>query len=241
MACDFTSQRLFVDAPLAAGGRLALEKAQVNYLLNVLRLRDGAAILVFNGRDGEWRAEITEAGRKAASLRILEQTRPQSERADLDYLFAPLKQARLDYMVEKAVEMGVGRLRPVFTQHTQVSRVNLDRMRANSIEAAEQCGILALPEIEAPEKLDAVLAFDPPGAAGEGVVKLNGSLIRLAVEAGEDLIALRNGPVAFALAPEEAADDHGEAVEATLVFEIEDRLRVGYGGYYECLEAPGPH
>jgi len=104
-------------------------------------------VLVFNGRDGEWRAALAGEGRKSADLQVLEQTRPQTPPSDLLYLFAPLKHARLDYMVQKAVEMGAGALKPVFTARTQASRVNLERMRANVVEAAEQCGILALPAV----------------------------------------------------------------------------------------------
>ncbi len=108
---------------------------------NVLRLKPDDTVLLFNGRDGEWRAALAVAG-KAIKLAVQEQVRPQTPAADLHYLFAPLKHERLDYMVQKAVEMGVSRLQPVITRHTQVSRVNLERMRANAIEAAEQCGIL---------------------------------------------------------------------------------------------------
>ena len=150
---DFSAPRLFVEGDLLAGGEIPLERAQSNYLLNVLRLGIGKPVLAFNGRHGEWRAEVEGSGRKSACLRVAEQTRPQPAAADLDYLFAPLKHARLDYMVQKAVEMGVGRLRPVFTRRTVPGRVNLERMRANTIEAAEQCGILSVPEIAAEEEL----------------------------------------------------------------------------------------
>ena len=102
---------------------------------------------LFNGRDGEWRARLTEAKKRSAVLDVLEQTRPQIDGPDIDYLFAPLKHARLDYMVQKAVEMGVAKLSPVQTRRTVPDRVNLERMRANAIEAAEQCGILRVPEI----------------------------------------------------------------------------------------------
>ena len=145
---DFNAPRLYLDAPLAAGAPLPLDRAQANYLFNVLRLRSGDSVLVFNAHDGEWRAAVEGEG-KRASLAVAERTRPPQAPSDLHYLFAPLKAARLDYMVQKAVEMGAGLLRPVLTQRTQVSRVNLDRMRANAIEAAEQCGILALPAVEA--------------------------------------------------------------------------------------------
>jgi 16S rRNA (uracil1498-N3)-methyltransferase len=154
---DFTSPRLYVDAPLSGGARLALAPAQVNYLRNVLRLQDGADLLVFNGRDGEWRAKLDASNRKSIALTALERVRDQHPPFDLHYLFAPLKHARLDYMVQKAVEMGAGRLCPILTSRTQAQRINLDRMRANAIEAAEQCGILSIPEISPPVRLGAAL------------------------------------------------------------------------------------
>jgi 16S rRNA (uracil1498-N3)-methyltransferase len=144
---DFSAPRLFVEAPLAAGAHIGLERGQANYLGNVLRLKAGDDVLLFNGRDGEWRAGLAAEGRKNLALTCREQTRPQVPLRDLLYLFAPLKHARLDYMVQKAVEMGAGALKPVFTRRTQASRVNLERMRLNVIEAAEQCGILAVPEV----------------------------------------------------------------------------------------------
>jgi 16S rRNA (uracil1498-N3)-methyltransferase len=153
---DFKSPRLFVDAPLAAGETVALERSQSNYLGNVLRLSADDTILVFNGRDGEWQASI--AGRKRPdSLAITARTRPQDRLPDLAYVFAPLKHARLDYMVQKAVEMGASSLQPVLTRFTQVGRVNGERMRANVIEAAEQCGILSLADVAEPLALDRYL------------------------------------------------------------------------------------
>ncbi len=116
---------------------------------------------VFNGRDGEWRARLAGAGKKALAG-IAERARAQTAAYDLHYLFAPLKHARLDYMVQKAVEMGVSRLQPVITRHTQAERVNLERMRANAIEAAEQCGILNVAEIAEPVKLEAISANGVP-------------------------------------------------------------------------------
>jgi 16S rRNA (uracil1498-N3)-methyltransferase len=154
---DFTAPRLFVRPGLFATARIPLDRGQANYLVNVLRLGEGGEILVFNGRDGEWLAKLAAAGRRDHVLVIGAATRPQSDSPDLHYLFAPLKQARLDYMVGKAVEMGAGRLRPVLTQHTQVARLNLERMEANAIEAAEQCGILSIPAIDAPVALNALL------------------------------------------------------------------------------------
>ena len=158
---DFRSPRLFVDAALAAGRTVALERSQSNYLGNVLRLAAGATILAFNGRDGEWQAAIS--GRKRPdSLNVLVQTRPQDRLPDLAYVFAPLKHARLDYMVQKAVEMGAASLQPVLTRFTQVSRVNGERMRANVIEAAEQCGILNIADVAEPVTLDRYLAQRQP-------------------------------------------------------------------------------
>jgi 16S rRNA (uracil1498-N3)-methyltransferase len=154
---DFDRPRLFVDAALAAGGTVALERKQSNYLGNVLRLGAGESILVFNGRDGEWQAAI-EGRKRPDSLSIVAQTRPQDRLPDLAYVFAPLKHARLDYMVQKAVEMGASTLQPVLTRFTQVSRVNGERMRANVIEAAEQCGILSLAEVAEPVPLDRYLS-----------------------------------------------------------------------------------
>jgi 16S rRNA (uracil1498-N3)-methyltransferase len=154
---DFRQPRLFVDAALAPGETVALEREQSNYLGNVLRLAAGDTILVFNGRDGEWQASI--AGRKRPdSLAVLARTRPQDRLPDLAYVFAPLKHARLDYMVQKAVEMGASSLQPVLTRFTQVSRVNGERMRANVIEAAEQCGILSLAAVAEPVTLDRYLS-----------------------------------------------------------------------------------
>jgi len=158
---DFRAPRLFVDAPLAAGATVVLARDQSNYLGNVLRLAAGATVLVFNGRDGEWRAAIS--GRKRAdTLEILNPVRPQDHLRDLAYVFAPLKHARLDYMVQKAVEMGASRLQPVMTRFTQAARVNVDRMRANVVEAAEQCGILTLASVAEPVSLDKFLTQREP-------------------------------------------------------------------------------
>ena len=158
---DFRAPRLFVDAPLREGERIALERNQSNYLGNVLRLGSGEKILVFNGRDGEWQAQI-DGRKRPDSLTIVARTRPQDRLPDIAYVFAPLKHARLDYMVQKAVEMGASTLQPVLTRHTQVSRVNSERMRANVIEAAEQCGILSLADVAEPIPLDRFLTQRQP-------------------------------------------------------------------------------
>ncbi len=154
---DFSSQRLVVDADLSAGAEIVCDGSRANYVLNVLRLRDGDSILVFNGRDGEWRAEITAVRKRDCLLRVTFCVRAQHAGPDVDYLFAPLKHARLDYMVQKAVEMGVRRLIPVITRRTIADRVNLDRMMANVIEAAEQCGILHLATVQPPIKFNAMI------------------------------------------------------------------------------------
>jgi 16S rRNA (uracil1498-N3)-methyltransferase len=159
---DFRTPRLFVAPSLDQGVSVPLDKGQSNYLVNVLRLEAGDSVLVFNGRDGEWLAAVQREGKKSVALAMVEQTRPQHVPCDLHYLFAPLKHARLDYMVQKAVELGVSRLQPVTTRHTQVARVNIERMRANAIEAAEQCGILTIADVAdaapLPKALDGLAA-----------------------------------------------------------------------------------
>ena len=154
---DFRTPRLYVDAPLAAGAEVPLDRDRANYLVNVLRLRPGDAVLLFNGRDGEWGATLTGTARRGGALSVAERTREQPQAGDLHVLFAPLKHARLDYVVQKAVEMGATRLVPVITRHTQVARVNVERMRANVVEAAQQCGILMLAEVAEPLPFAAAL------------------------------------------------------------------------------------
>jgi 16S rRNA (uracil1498-N3)-methyltransferase len=154
---DIRTPRLYVAAPLGPGLDVALQQPQAHYLLNVLRLSAGDPVLLFNGQDGEWRARLEKPGKRLVSARAEECTRPQTAPGDLHYWFAPLKHSRLDYLVQKAVEMGAARLQPVITRHTQAARVNLERMRANAIEAAEQCGVLTLPEIGAPLELAVAL------------------------------------------------------------------------------------
>jgi 16S rRNA (uracil1498-N3)-methyltransferase len=194
---DFRTTRLYVEMPLSAGAAVALNRGQAHYLKRVLRLTDGQEILVFNGRDGEWRGRL-QGGAREAGLRAIARTRPQTASGDLHYLFAPLKSARLDYMVQKAVEMGASRLQPILTQHGQVARVNLDRMRANAIEAAEQCGILSLPEIAAPLSLTHVLS------AWEGERRL--VFCDEAADVSDPLAALatvpRAAPLAVLIGPE---------------------------------------
>jgi 16S rRNA (uracil1498-N3)-methyltransferase len=154
---DFTTQRLFAASPLFEGAEIETSANQTNYLLNVLRLKLGDKLLLFNGVDGEWLSTVSQATRKKCVLQPLEQTRSQPVQVELVLAFAPIKSARLDYMVQKAVEMGVSKLVPVITRRTQVSRLNLERMRANVIEAAEQCGILSIAKVEEEIKLERFL------------------------------------------------------------------------------------
>ena len=157
MRANYRMQRLFVPDDLGPDREFDAGQQQSHYLAHVLRLGEGAEILVFNGRDGEWSAAIAAKSKKAVRLRVLSLQRPQPPLPDLVYCFAPLKQGRLDYLVQKAVEMGAGTLQPVITQHTQVAKPGIDRLRANVVEAAEQCGILAVPHVREAEKLERLL------------------------------------------------------------------------------------
>ena len=161
MRANFRIQRLFIDAPLATAERPEVGAEHFNYLANVLRLTEGAEILAFNGRDGEWLAKLIFPSRKKIALEPIEQVRPQPLAPDLHYLFAPLKVGRLDYLVQKAVEMGAGTLQPVMTQHVQGKITSMERLQANVIEAAEQCGILSVPQVLSPKKLADVLDHWP--------------------------------------------------------------------------------
>lgn len=149
--------RLYVASALAPGARVELDAAQANYLGNVMRLKEGDRALLFDGRSGEWLAEISAVAKKRMTLSVVEMTRPQESVPDLWLAFAPVKKGRVDWLVEKAVELGVARLSPVVTQRTIVDKLNLDRMRAHIVEAAEQCGRTTLAEIDEPVKLEALL------------------------------------------------------------------------------------
>ena len=157
MRANYKMQRLFVDADLQAGTRVPTDRDQLNYLANVLRMAAEDRVLLFNGRDGEWSASLVFESRKKLVLDVQEQVRPQPPAPDLHYLFAPLKQARLDYTVQKAVEMGAGILQPVLTHHTQTHRLPAQRLQRNAVEAAEQCGILAIPACHEPVRLGELL------------------------------------------------------------------------------------
>lgn len=158
MRANYKLQRLFVPDPLAPGEELAVSASQSHYLQHVLRLGEGADLLAFNGRDGEFLVRITALGKKTVRVTPIEQTRPQPALPDLVFCFAPLKVGRLDYLIQKSVEMGAGVIQPVLTQHTQNTRVSVEKMQANALEAAEQCGILAVPEVREPVKFGELLA-----------------------------------------------------------------------------------
>lgn len=199
---DFDAQRLYLDAPFAEGAVLALEANQANYLKNVLRLQAGDVVLVFNGRDGEWLARLSLKGKRDAALELERCVRDQTPLPDVWYVFAPIKHARLDYMVQKAVEMGAGRLVPVMTRRTQATRVNLERMQANVIEAAEQCGIMAVPDVAADISLERLLdGWDP---ARRLVFCDEAAEVINPIEA---LGRLPRGPLAVLIGPEGGFDD----------------------------------
>lgn len=149
--------RLYLDQPLQEGQAVPLDEGQANYLFSVMRLQPGAVITVFNGRDGEWEAEVESAARRTGTLRVATRSRAQAQPPDLWLLFAPLKKTRTDFVIEKAVEMGVAHIQPVITGHTNSERVNVARLQAHAREAAEQCGILHLPDVAEPRPLMAVL------------------------------------------------------------------------------------
>ena len=150
--------RLFVTVPVGEGARVELDPAQANYLGNVLRMKEGAELLVFDGASGEWLARIAEVGRKRMTLVVERRTREPETIPDVWLAFAPVKRARIDWLVEKATELGVARLVAVTTQRTVVERLNLDRLKAHIVEAAEQCGRTLLPEIAEPLSLNQFLA-----------------------------------------------------------------------------------
>lgn len=152
-----TTPRLHVDAVLQTERDIPLAREQAHYLAHVLRLVGGDVVEVFNGRDGAWLAYLADVGKKGASIRCERRVSEAAPPPDIDYLFAPLKHARLDYMVQKATELGVRRLRPVMTARTIAERVNLERMRANAVEAAEQCNLVFVPEVLEPEPLAKVV------------------------------------------------------------------------------------
>jgi 16S rRNA (uracil1498-N3)-methyltransferase len=158
-----SAMRLFVEADLSAGIEAALSEAQAHYLRHVMRREEGAALLLFNGRDGEWQARLSLRGKKAAVAEVGARTREQAAEPDIWLCFAPVKRARIDYIAEKATELGVSVLQPVITRHTNVERVNVERLYANAVEAAEQTERLSVPEVRAPVDLARLLDTWPAG------------------------------------------------------------------------------
>jgi len=205
--------RLFVETALAPGVHVELGAAQANYLGNVMRLQEGSQLLLFDGLSGEWLAEVAEAGRKRMTLAVVEPTRPQEAVPDLWLAFAPVKKGRVDWLVEKAVELGVARLRPVITHRTIVDKLNLERMRAHIVEAAEQCGRTSLAAIDEPIKLDAFLRTRDPlrtlyfadetgGEAARAAFKPGPAVILTGPEGGfrpDEAAAIRAAPNARAI------------------------------------------
>lgn len=159
---DISKTRLFVDTNLAAGTSVGVSPSQAHYLVQVMRLHAGDKVALFNGRDGEWIAAVDGAGRGWCSLSVEIQSRRQVAEPDLWLVFAPVKRARIDYIAQKATELGVSRIVPVMTRYTQVARVNTDRLLANAVEASEQSGRLTVPVVDAPVTLEDLLADWPP-------------------------------------------------------------------------------
>lgn len=153
--------RLFVQEELCSGAKIPLSAQHVHYLRNVMRLPVGGAVTLFNGRDGEWSARVDDLEKKSGTVGVHGEIRPQTESSDIWLLFAPVKRVRIDFIAQKATELGVSRIQPVVTERTNVSRVNTDRLRANAIEAAEQCWCLQVPVVGEPEKLNSLLGEWP--------------------------------------------------------------------------------
>jgi 16S rRNA (uracil1498-N3)-methyltransferase len=196
--------RLFVDQALSDEASLTLDGAPANYLSSVLRLSSGAQVKLFDDRTGEWLAEIKEAGKKRVSLHVVSRLRGREPVPDLWLVFAPIKRGRIDWLVEKATELGVARLMPVITRRTIVERLNLDRLRAHIVEAAEQCERTALTQLGEPQKLDALLRDWPSERT-----------LFFADEAGGEPLRASSGPAAILIGPEGGfTSDEREAVRA---------------------------
>ncbi len=160
-----STPRLFVDLPLAQGSAPTIDGASAHYLLNVMRVKVGAPLLLFDNRSGEWLAVVADVAKRSLTLRIDHQTRPIEHVPNLWLCFAPVKKARLDWIIEKATELGVARLQPVITERTIVERVKRERLEAQIIEACEQCGRTALPTLAEPVKLPQLLQDWPADRA----------------------------------------------------------------------------
>ena len=202
--------RLFVEHPLTRGEAVALDKDQSLYLATVLRKEMGDEVVLFNGRDGAWLCRINSTGKKSVVLELIERIAPQPVAADLWYGFAPLKAARLDYVIQKATEMGASVIQPVITQFTQVSRIKLDRMRANAIEAAEQCEVLNIPLVEAEVTLERLVA-SWPAVHGERLLILADETTSSASPVGQ-IAAVAGRPIGLLIGPEGGFSDAERAL-----------------------------
>ena len=216
--------RLFVESDLLAGSDVPLGEAQAHYLRHVMRRADGAPLLLFNGRDGEWRASFESLGKKAAVAHVMERTREQAAEPDIWLCFAPLKRARIDYVAEKATELGAAILQPVVTHHTVVERVNIERLRANAVEAAEQTERLSVPEVRAPVELARLLAGWPAGRRLLVCDETGGGPPIAEALASLDAAA-RAAPWAIVIGPEGGFD----ASELASLRRMKDVMAVGLG------------
>lgn len=190
-----SAPRLFVEAPLGPGAAVAVDGNAAHYLLSVMRIREGDAVLLFNGQAGEWAARAEGIGRRSLSLVCVEQTKPLENVPDLWLCVAPIKKGKIDLIAEKACELGVARLTPVLTRRAVVDKLNLDRLRTHLIEAAEQCGRTALPELVEMQKLDGMLANWPSGRHLFFADETGG-------EPMADMFAAHKGPAALLIGPE---------------------------------------
>mgnify|MGYP000888325142 CR=1 FL=1 len=219
-------QRLHVTADLQSDARIEMDTKQAHYLRNVLRLEAGAELLVFNGRDGEWRAELETVSKKLVVVRALQQARSQDVPSDIWLLVAPVKKERLDYLAQKATEMGAGKLVPVLTKRTQGSRLNKDKLLANTIEAAEQCNIMSLPEVADPVRLD--LLLDDWARAGEARQIIFCDEAADSGTGATELDALKGKKLALLIGPEGGFDEaeraHLLAREDTLALSLGPRI-----------------
>lgn len=194
---DRIKLRLHIAAGLGAAAEIMLEAAQAHYLAHVMRARPGEAVALFNGRDGEWLARVDALAKGRARLLVERRLREQRPEPDLWLVFAPIKRARIDFVAEKATELGVSAILPVFTRRTAVSRVNSERLRANAVEAAEQCERLSVPEVREPRPLERLLP-EWPSERRLLVLDEQGGGRPIA----EALAALGDGPAAILVGPE---------------------------------------
>jgi 16S rRNA (uracil1498-N3)-methyltransferase len=202
--------RLFVDQPVGAGQVIAVNEGQANYLFNVMRLGVGASILVFDGQNGEWRAEVAEAGKRKGLVVCVEQTAPLRMPPDLWLLFAPIKKARTDFIVEKATELGAARVMPVQTRYTNADRIRVDKLRAHAVEAAEQCGGTFVPVVDDVVPLAKVLAAWP---AERRILWCNEHLAGVTQALPKGGVA---GPWAVLIGPEGGFSEEEQAILAAM-------------------------